>query len=169
MPKFVTLQLLTLEAANIFCGAGGDPNHLRLTNVKLPGYEEVYIDHKPGGAPIGIEVDVLVNKLQCDFTLAGWTPKVDALIGSWQNGTNQFMIFGALRDRLTGDVLQAQATITGRLGKAGANEWQRGTVGSFAYSVRGIIKYKLVITNVGTMIDWDFFQNTLSMADYTAL
>jgi phage tail tube protein FII len=163
-----TPQLLTLEAANIFCGAGGGSNHLRLINVKLPSYEEVYVDHKPGGAPIAIEVDVLVNRLQCDFTLAGWTPEVDALIGSWQGGTNQFMMFGALRDRLSGVVQQTQATITGRLGKAAVNEWQRGIVGNSAYSVRGVIAYKLVVAGT-IMIDWDFFNNTLSLANFTSL
>jgi hypothetical protein len=166
----MTTQPLTLEAASIFCGARSaeNSNHLRLMNVKLPGYEESYIDHKPGGAPIGIEVDVLVNKLQCDFSLIGWTPEVDALIGSWQTGTNAFYVFGALRDRLSGNVLQAQATITGRLGKAAINEWQRGAVGNSSYSIRGVIAYKLVIAGYGTMIDWSFFNNTLSLANYTS-
>lgn len=160
---------LTLEAANIFCGAVGDSNHLRLTNVKLPGYEEAYLDHKPGGSPIAIEVDVGANRLQCDFTLVGWTPEVDALIGSWQAGTNQFFFFGALRDRLTAQVLQVQANMTGRLGKATVNEWQRGSVNSTAYSIRGLIAYKLMISGLGTMIDWSFFGNTLSLMDYKTL
>lgn len=160
---------ITLEAANIFCGAVGDSNHLRLMNIKLPGYEEAYVDHKPGGAPIAIEVDVQVNRLQCDFSLVGWTPEVDALIGSWQSGTNQFYFFGALRDRLTTQVLQAQANITGRLGKATVNDYQRGAVNNTSYSIRGIIAYKLMISGIGTMIDWDFFNNTLSLMDYTTL
>lgn len=160
--------LLSFEAANIFCGAEGDTNHLRLTNVRLPGYEEIYLDHKPGGAPIAIEVDILMNKLQCDFTLAGWTPQVDALIGSWQGGSNLFYLFGALRDRVTGEVLQAQANIFGRLGKVTNSYWQRGQIGSTVYSIRSIIAYKLTISNFGTMIDWDFFNNTLALADYTS-
>lgn len=164
----MTTQPLTLEAANIFCGAFGDSNHLRLSGVKLPGYEEAYLDHKPGGAPIAIEVDVVVNRLQCDFTLLGWTPDVDALLGSWRSGSNTFYVFGALRDRLSGDVLQAQATITGRLGKASLNEWQRGAAANTSYSIRGIIAYKLVIAGFGTMIDWDFFSNTLAMPDFTS-
>lgn len=163
-----TPQPLTLEAANIFCGTAGDPNHLRLINVRLPGYEEVYVDHKAGGAPLAIEIDVQVNKLQCDFTLAGWTPKVDTLIGSWQGGSNRFMFFGALRDRLGGGVLQAQAIMTGRLGKASFNEWQRGNVNSFAYSVRGIIAYRLIVAGT-TIIDWDFFTNEISLTNYTSL
>jgi hypothetical protein len=162
-------QPLTLEAANIFCGAAGGSNHLRLVNVKLPSYEEVYIDHKPGGAPIGIEIDVIVNKLQCDFNLVGWTPQVDALIGSWRSGVNQFWIFGALRDRLSGSVTQVQVNMTGRLGKVAMNEWQRGSVGSTSYSIKGLIAYKLQIQGYGVMIDWSFFNNTLSLADYTAL
>jgi phage tail tube protein FII len=160
--------LQTLEAANIFCGAGGKSNHLRLTNVRLPGYEETYIDHKAGGAPVAIEVDVQVNRFQCDFTLAGWTPQVDALIGSWQGGSNTFNVFGALRDRMAGTVSQAQATITGRLGKATHNDFQRGSVDRWSYSIRGIIAYKLVVAG-NTMIDWSFFNNTISLADYTSL
>lgn len=164
----LTAQLLTLEAANIFCGVGGASNHLRLLDVKLPGYEEVYVDHKPGGAPLGIEVDVQANRLQCDFVLAGWTPRVNALIGSWRAGSNQFDFFGALRDHLSGNVMQAHASMVGRLGKATPNDWQRGVVSSHAYSIRGIIAYKLVIDG-STLIQWDFFNNTLSLADYQAI
>src|ERR1700733_12698425 len=102
-----TFPLLTMEAANIFCGvqAPSDPtqsNHLRLTDVKLPGMDEQYVDHRAAGAPVAIEIDTVFARLECTFTLAGWSTDVAALVAQWGSTNNQFWIFGALRDRVTG-------------------------------------------------------------------
>lgn len=157
----------TLEAANLFCGATGQSNHLRLANVKLPDVEEVYVDHRPGGAPVAIEVDVMIQRLECDFTLVGWNPEIDALLNAWQDGQNQFWFFGAIRDRViipdggTTNVFQAIAKMTGRLGKSQPGQWQRGALGEFSYSIRGIIAYRLTVAG-SIVYDWDFFNNSFS-------
>jgi P2 family phage contractile tail tube protein len=161
--------ILTLEAANLFCGSSGTSNHLRLLDVRLADLEEEYLDHRAGGAPVGIEIDVQINKLLCEFTLAGWTPEVASMISAWITDMNQFWIFGALRQRNTinGDVLKATAKIYGRLGKADPTNWQRGSVHHWSYAIRGIIQYRLDVD--GTVIfDWDFFQNTLATKNASA-
>lgn len=156
-------NFLTMEAANIFCGSSGDSNHLRLTSVHLPSIEEVYIDHRPGGAPIAIEIDVMINKLQCDFRLIGWNPNVDKLVSAWAASSNYFSVFGALRDRNTGQVHQAVAMMYGRLGQARPEAWQRGRAFTSDYSIRGIIKYTLTVANT-QVFNWDFFNNTMTTA-----
>lgn len=156
-------SIRTMEAANIVCGLTGPSNHLRAQAIRLPGMEEVYVDHRPGGAPMAIEVDVMLQRLQCDFTLVGWTPEVDILLSAWQQGANQFWVYGAIRDRLQGTVSQAVASITGRLGRSVPNSFQRGGSDHFDYSIRGIISYKLTIAGQ-SVLDWDFFNNRFQTA-----
>lgn len=150
-------SLRTLEAANLFCGTGPS-NHLRLLNVKLPVMQETYLDYHPGGAPVAIEIDVVLNKLSCDFTLAGWTPEVDILLAAWLASSNMFWMYGALRDRVTGNLFQAEAKMFGRLGHVEQEAFQRGATNQFKYTIRGIISYQLSIA--GAMVyDFDFFNN----------
>lgn len=156
-------DILSMEAANIFCGNNGDSNHLRLSSVHLPSIEEMYVDHRAGGAPVAIEVDVCLSRLQCDFRLTGWTPNVDRLISAWSSGSNIFRFYGAVRSRTTGKVYQAYASMFGRLGKAQPAMWQRGALNASDYSIRGIINYQLTIA--GTQVfRWDFFENTMTTA-----
>lgn len=169
-----TYPLLTMEAANIFCGveAPSDPsqsNHLRLTDIKLPGMDEQYVDHRAAGAPVSIEIDTVFARLQCDFTLAGWSNDVASLIGQWGSAVNQFWIFGALRDRVTGNVVQGQASIYGRLGRADPNQWSRGAVSHWAYSLRGITKYKLSVAGED-IYEFDYFNSIFNVGgtDVTA-
>lgn len=162
-----TYPLLTMEAANIFCGveAPSDPsqsNHLRLTDIKLPGMDEQYVDHRAAGAPVAIEIDTVFARLQCDFTLAGWSTDVADLIGQWGSAVNQFWVFGALRDRVTGNVVQGQASIYGRLGRADPNQWRRGDVSHWAYSIRGITKYKLTVAGA-EIYEFDYFNSIFNV------
>lgn len=156
--------VITLEAANIFCGTAPDDNtysnHLQLTEVKLPGFDENFVDHRAGGAPVGIEIDTQVNRFECTFTLMGWSTQVAKLVHSWVAQQNDFHVYGALRERQTGAVIQATAFIHGRLGRADPMNWRRGDVGHWNFAIRGITEYSLV---VGTedLYTWNFFTNTL--------
>lgn len=156
--------LLTMEAANIFCGVQqpdniNNSNHLRLTDVKLPGMDEQYVDHRAAGAPVAVEIDTVFARLECTFTLAGWNEQVAELTASWGVGPNQYWIFGALRDRVTGDVYQARAAIYGRMGRADPQLWRRGDIAHWAFSIRGITRYTLTVGNDAAIYDWDYFGN----------
>ena len=54
----MTATIYTLESVNMICGdtgqgsAPGVSTHLVLQELKLPGLEENYVDHAPGGAGI---------------------------------------------------------------------------------------------------------------------
>jgi P2 family phage contractile tail tube protein len=164
-----SFPLLTMEAANIFCGVEepSDPtqsNHLRLTDIKLPGMDEQYVDHRAAGAPIAIEIDTVFARLECTFTLAGWSTDVAALIAQWGSNVNQFWIFGALRDRVTGNVLQGKASIFGRLGRADPQMWRRGDVSHWAYALKGIVRYKLDVGQDSPVYEFDYFNNIFNVA-----
>ena len=90
--------LYVMEAANIFAG-DHDPsasNHISIQTLKLPGLENNYVDHAPGGSPMAIEIDTHLNRLEATFNLAGWTPHVAVLLRQW----DQMMrtLHGARRD-----------------------------------------------------------------------
>lgn len=160
--------LLTMEAANIYCGVEqpndvNNSNHLRLTDVKLPGMDEQYVDHRAAGAPVAIEIDTVFARLECTFTLAGWNEQVSSLVASWGLGPNQYWIYGALRDRVTGDVYQAVGSLFGRLGRADPQLWRRGDVAHWAYAIRGIVRYTLSVGTDDPIYEWDYWNNVFKV------
>lgn len=103
-------NVFVMEAANLFCG-DHDPtssNHLLLQELKLPALEENYSDHAAGGAPIAIEVDTHINRLEATFNLAGWNPFVMTLIGESRRERQVFTAYGVIRDRRLGDAIEAK-------------------------------------------------------------
>src|ERR1700736_3550593 len=109
-------SLLVLEAANIF--VGDDPtasNHLVLKNVKFLTVEKSYVDFMPGGAILGIEIDTHFNKFEVTFSLAGWSPQAMSQVGIWSRASQQFSIYGMLRDRLSGGTQRVEGYVFGQL------------------------------------------------------
>lgn len=145
---------LILEGANLFCGnANPDAsNHLVLAELRLPAFEENYINHAPGGAPVAIEIDTHLNRFEAGFNLHGWQPQVLRLIGKH----NQiFTAYGLLRRRQTGGALEAKAVMQGRLGRAAPGPFARGTLQGYEYAIRGIMHYELTIAGE-QLFNWDF-------------
>jgi P2 family phage contractile tail tube protein len=152
--------VLTLDSANIFCSANSAHpadigNHLGLVDVQLPKLEYQFVDHKAGGAPFQIEIDVAIVKLQVEFSLLGFTPQVMKQINSWADMQNWFTIYGVLRNQFTGDMSQAAALIHGKLGLVDPGSWQKGNVLHHKYSIRGIIHYELYIADEEIYV-WDW-------------
>jgi len=159
--------VLVLDYANLFCGSRpGDEtksNHLSLAEVKLPSLEVQYVDHRPGGAPFATEIDVIMTKLEAQFTLLGITPQVMRLMKSWEAQMNDFFIYGNLRDYMTNVAVQLEVLIRGQLGHVDADPFRRGDVFHVKYAIRGIIHYEM---NLATPLEgsqpvylWDFFNN----------
>jgi P2 family phage contractile tail tube protein len=154
--------IYTMEAANLFCGADSlaaqGSNHLSIAELQLPTLEEQFQDHRPGGAPVAIEIDMQLNRLEAGFKLLGFNPQVMGLIGSWQPADNFFTAYGLVRDRMTGSAIQAVARLKGRLGRVAPDNYTRGSPLHHGYTIRGITHYEFVLG--GTQIYyWDFFTN----------
>lgn len=140
------LEYNTLEAANIFCG--DDPtasSHLVLKNVKFPTMEKAYVDFMPGGGIMGLEIDTHFNKLEVTFSLSGWTPQTMALVGRWSRQTQQFSIYGMLRNRLSGAATRVNAQIFGMLGRVAPDVFEKGTLSMVEYAIKGITRYELEV------------------------
>jgi P2 family phage contractile tail tube protein len=154
----------TMEEANIFCGSGpldgtNSSNHLTLTEVKLPGLDQQYVDHRAGGAPVTVEISTIMARLECTFMLVGVTPQVMELLRSWLPSQNWFTIYGVIRDQITGELAQAAAAVQGQLARVDPQNWRRGDVMHTAYSIRGIRHYELQIASEQIYL-WDFAENT---------
>src|SRR5215207_2818450 len=150
-----------MEAANLFCG-DADPslsNHLTISDLKLPELAENYVDHRPGGAPLAVEIDTHMNRLESTFTLAGWQPQVQTMIGLSTTANQVFTAYGVIRDRRNGRALEGKAVMQGRLGRVNPQNWRRGDLQSHEYAIRAIMHYALWLEGE-EMFFWDFFLNT---------
>lgn len=156
-------NVYSMEAANLFCGKGADQSeskHLQLTELQLPGLEETYADHRPGGAPVAVEIDTGINHLECTFMLLGWSPDVASLFRSWAADDNFFTAYGLIRDRQNGVALKGVSRMKGRLGRSAIQNYTRASPTHWGYSIRGITQYELLL-NGEQIYYWDFFTNTL--------
>jgi P2 family phage contractile tail tube protein len=147
---------LVLEAANLFCG--DDPsgsNHLVLQELKLPTLEETYVDHAAGGADIAIEVDVQTARLEASFVLAGWQPTIVTWF-ALPAGQMTFTAYGMLRDRLSGDPVEAIAVMRGRLGRVTPGPYHKAELQGHEYAIRAVTYYELTIDDQQIAF-FDFF------------
>lgn len=158
---------LALEHVNLFCGtenAGSEKsNHLILSELQLPKFEEQYIDHRPGGAPLAVEVDVIIQRLEASFQLAGMQPQVMRLLRPASAQQTWFVALGFVRDLDTGDYTQAMATMQGRLGIVEPAPWRRGTTFQTHYVIRSIVQYRLEVAGYGNIVTWDFYNNFIDV------
>jgi uncharacterized protein len=161
----------TMESANMICGdtspqemgpSPGISTHLVLQEVKLPGLEENYVDHAPGGAPIAIEIPTHMNRLEATFNLAGWNPSVMTFIGQNVRTYQRFTAYGLIRDRRSNEALQSVAIMEGRLGRVNPTAFSKGTLMMHEYSIRSIVHYELHMqtdpdSEPVEIFFWDFF------------
>ncbi|MDB5177592.1 MAG: Phage tail tube protein FII-like protein [Candidatus Saccharibacteria bacterium] len=171
-------NLYTMEAANLVCGDGGSganpgvSTHLQILELKLPGLEEAYVDVMPGGAPVGIEVPMSINKLESTFNLAGWNPDVMVMQGRSEKRNQVFTAYGLIRERSSGAALQAMAIMWGRLGRVNPTNFRKGDLNAHEFSIRSIVHYELYMEqrgaagqgfgsqgnrNLREIFYWDFF------------
>jgi phage tail tube protein FII len=162
------MNVYIMEAVNLICGdtgteqAPGKSTHLTISELKLPGFEENYIDHQPGGAPVSIEVPTHFNRLEATFNLNGWQPEVMGLLAQSDVLMQRFTAYGLIRDRRTGAALRAVGVMWGRLGRVNPTAFSRGNMQSHEFSIRSIIHYELSMqlapnSEPVPIYKWDFF------------
>ena len=150
--------ILTMEAANLFCG-DHDPNaskHLTLSELQLPALQEMFADHHAGGSRVKIEIPVGIEKLEPSFKLVGWDPALLAQFGLGASATKRNTAYGVLRDKRSGEAVQVKAIMEGRLGKVEAEAFKRGELQSNDYAINSVVHYEVHIGGKET-IYWDFF------------
>jgi P2 family phage contractile tail tube protein len=106
------------EATNLFVGDNGPNNskHLSLESVKLPTLEEITADHHAGGAIGAVKIGGLgLNALEVSFKIKGYDPQIMSQFGLGNRGRLPFTIYGAVRDKKAGRLVELKAVLEGRL------------------------------------------------------
>jgi P2 family phage contractile tail tube protein len=149
-----------MEYANLFAGSAPEndtaSNHLVISEVKLPSMDVQYVDHRAGGAPVAIEIDTIMARLEATFVLVGITPQVMELLYAWEPHQDRFFVYGSLRDQVSGNAVQAAAFFRGQLGRVDPQNFRKGDLMHVNYSIRGITHYELKIGSEAVYY-WDFF------------
>jgi phage tail tube protein FII len=155
--------VMIMDYANLFCGRGPADdvasNHLVLTELNLPAMDVQYSDHRAAGAPIYIEIETGMARLEVTFVLVGLTPQVMNLVNSWILTERRFFAYGNVRDHNTGIAFQAAAAFEGQLGRVDPQNFRKGDVMHTNYSIREITHYEFMLADQ-PLIVWDFFTNT---------
>lgn len=172
------IAVYTMEAANLIVGgsgtdaAPGKSTHLVLAELKLPGMEENYVDFLPGGAPVAIEINTHINRLEASFNLNGWQPEVMGVLASSDYDQQIFTAYGLIRNRVDGTASRALAIMWGRLGRVNPTAFRRGDLMVYEFAIRGITHYELYMApnaNVDALnypiYNWDFFESRFEVTD----
>ena len=162
---------LILEHANLFCGSAvGDDrksNHLVLTELKLPTMEIQYVDHRPGGAPVAVEIDVVMTRMELEFEVVGITPQIMSLLRNLEMVKHDFFAYGSIREYSSGQAMPLKAYFLGQLARVEPQAFKRGQNFHIKYQVRGLMKYELFIGQEEIPIyRWDFFANVFETGDF---
>ena len=162
---------LILDHANLFCGSAPNDdkksNHLALTELKLPTMEIQYVDHRPGGAPVAVEIDVVMTRMELEFEVVGITPQIMGLLRNLESRKHDFFAYGNMREYASGVALPLMAYFYGQLARVAPQPFKRGSIYHTKYQVRGLMKYELYIGQEDIPIyRWDFFTNTFETGDF---
>jgi P2 family phage contractile tail tube protein len=152
--------LLILEAANLFCG-DHDPTkskHLTLQELQLPNLQAQYQDHSPGGAPVSIEIETGINKLEPSFKLIGYDPDLLVQFGVSDTIRRNYTAYGVLTDRRTGAKIEIKSIMEGRLGKVETDAYKRGDLLAHSYAINEVTHYEVWIGG-NEKVYWDFWTN----------
>ncbi|WEK50304.1 MAG: phage major tail tube protein [Candidatus Kaistia colombiensis] len=157
-----TNTVYVMEAANLFCGDHDPENskHLTLDEISLPSLQAMYQDHHPGGSFVAMEFEVGIQKLTSSFKLKGWDPELLKQFGLGTPLKRVYTAYGVVRDKRSGDALQAKAIMEARLGQAAPDAFSRGNLMGFAYSLNEITHYELHFGSEEIFF-WDAFTNSL--------
>jgi Phage tail tube protein FII len=150
-----------VEGVNLFCGDHDPTNskHLTLAELKLPDLTGIFADHHPGGARVGVEFEVGIEKLQPTFKLNGYDPDLLVQFGLGSRVRHMYTGYGALVDKRTGAYVELKTVMEARLGEVTPDAFQRGELMGHEYALKELMHYE-VHFNGSEKIYWDFFTNT---------
>ena len=139
-------SVIIWEAANLFAGDDSPTNskHLTLQNIQLWQPKEKTQEHHPGGAIGAITIGGLgFEPPEVTFKLVGADAQTKALFGLGANGTRPYTIYGALRDKNGGRLIERKVVVFGRLVEVGESEFKRGELIEQDHKIAEITHYEL--------------------------
>lgn len=151
-----------LEAVNLFMG-DHDPsasNHLELEELKLPEPTIKTSEHSPGGGVMTVDFTMnIIEKLEPTFKLRGFNPERLKQFGLNTPYRGVFTAYGVIRNKRSGQAIEAKAVIEAKLAKIAPDAFKRGDDFGHEYSLMEVVHYELLVAG-GEVFSIDFFENT---------
>ena len=139
-------SVIIWEAANLFAGDDDPANskHLTIQNIQLWQPKEKTQEHHPGGGIGAITIGGLgFEPPEVNFKLVGSDAQTKALFGIGSNGTRPYTIYGALRDKNGGRLIERKVVVFGRMTEVGENEFKRGELIEQDHTITEVTHYEL--------------------------
>lgn len=152
-------SMIVWEAANLFAGDDSPTNskHLTIQNIKLWQPKEKTQEHHPGGGIGAITIGGLgFEPPEVTFKLTGSDSQTKALFGIGANGTRPYTIYGALRDKNGGRLIERKIVVFGRMTEVSESEFKRGDLLEQDHTITEITHYELWEDKVEVYY-YDFF------------
>lgn len=151
--------ILVVSGANLFVGTNPDASKfLTLTELKLPALQAQYQDHMAGGAPVGIEIETGINKLEPTFKLTGVDPATLSQFGLGSRNRQVYTARHVVTDKGTGRKIELKAVIEGRLGKVETDAYKKGDLLATDYAINEVWHYEVWFDRK-ELVYWDFREN----------
>lgn len=135
-----------MEAVNLFCG-DHDPTaskHLTLESMKLPDLEETTATHTPGGGVLGVNIGMnVIEPLAPTFKLSGFDPQTLGLFGLGTPHRHVYTGYGVVRDKRSGQAIEAKTIIEARMTSIKPDEFKRGDLHGHDHSLNEVTHYEL--------------------------
>jgi len=139
-------NLIVWEAANLFAGDDATDNskHLTIQNIQLWQPKEKTKEHHPGGGIGAMTIGGLgFEAPEVTFKLMGTDAQTKTLFGLGSNSTRPYTIYGALRNKNGGRLIERKVIVIGRLTEVGENEFSRGDLVDQDHKIQEISHYEL--------------------------
>lgn len=139
-------NLIIWEAANLFAGddASDNSKHLTIQNIQLWQPKEKTKEHHAGGSIGAMMIGGLgFEAPEVTFKLMGVDAQTKALFGLGGNGTRPYTIYGALRNKNGGALIERKVVCMGRLIEVGESAYERGNVVDQDHKISEITHYEL--------------------------
>lgn len=140
------MSLFIQEAVNLFVGDDGPNNskHLVLSTIKLPALEEKSQTHFAGGAIGEVSIGGLgLSALESTFGIKGHDPQIMSQFGLGQRRSQNYTVYGAVRDIKGNRPIELKAVMQGRLARLEGDELARGELVGHNHAIHEILHYQL--------------------------
>jgi len=138
-------SVIVWEAANLFAGDDSADNskHLTVTNIQLWQPKEKTVEHHGGGSIGAITIGGLgFEAPEVTFKLGATDQQTKVLFGLGGNGIRPYTIYGALRDKNGGRLIERKVVVFGRLIEVGESEYSRGDKVEQDHKIAEITRYE---------------------------
>lgn len=137
-------------------GYGGEVENFNPPKLMLVGE-----DARLGGMDSSIFIEMGQDKMEADFNLIGYKPKVLALWGVGPNNVIQFVGRGAL-ENLDGSVEPVNITMNGTIREMAPDQWEAGkksglkftiSLRSYTHTQNGVVLHDIDVLNMKRIIN----------------